>query len=101
MRHTKTPWVLGIAASHNGAVCLLKGDEVVVAIQEERLLRYKRASHPGSNGSLAISYCMEYAGIQPSDLSAIVLCAAPPNQVPGMDVSLNPMFQVVQNQIPI
>ena len=31
MSKTKDPWVLGISASHNGAVCLLKGDEIVVA----------------------------------------------------------------------
>jgi hypothetical protein len=48
------PWVLGIASSHNGAVCLLHGDEIVVAIQEERLPRLERAPHPGARKSLAI-----------------------------------------------
>jgi len=35
MTNESDPWVLGISASHNGAVCLLKGDEIVVAIQED------------------------------------------------------------------
>jgi carbamoyltransferase len=38
----KEPWALGINASHNGAVCLLHGDRIVAAIQEERLTRIKR-----------------------------------------------------------
>jgi hypothetical protein len=42
------PWVLGISASHkNGAACLLRGDEIAVAIQEERLTRHKRHSIQG------------------------------------------------------
>lgn len=52
------PWVLGIASSHNGGACLLHGDEIVVAIQEERLLRKKRANHPAASASLSISYCL-------------------------------------------
>jgi len=40
--HPAKPWVLGIAASHNGAACLLHGDEIVVAVQEERITRVKR-----------------------------------------------------------
>ena len=38
MEHSE-PWVLGISSSHNGAACLLKGDEIIAAIQEERVLR--------------------------------------------------------------
>ena len=51
MRDAERPWVLGIGSSHNGAVCLLRGDEIVVAIQEERLLRFKRAQLPAGRGS--------------------------------------------------
>jgi len=46
------PWVLGVSASHNGSACLLKGDEIVVAIQEERLCRFKRQRIYGSGPSL-------------------------------------------------
>ncbi len=37
------PLVLGLAASHNGAACLYRGTELIAAIQEERLVRKKRA----------------------------------------------------------
>ena len=37
-RLKKDLWILGISASHNGSVCLLKGNEIVAAIQEERLV---------------------------------------------------------------
>jgi len=42
------PWILGIAASHNGGACLLHGDEIAVAVQEERLLRNKRTRIRGA-----------------------------------------------------
>lgn len=54
------PWMLGISASHNGAVCLLEGDEIVVAIQEERLSRIKRDRNYGAYDSLALEYCFDY-----------------------------------------
>jgi carbamoyltransferase len=72
MDHDSRPWVLGIASSHNGSACLVHGDELVVAIQEERLNRYKRAMLFAGRESLAIEYCLEYAGIRPSDLASVV-----------------------------
>jgi carbamoyltransferase len=71
---SKEPWVLGISASHNGAVCLLKGDEIVAAVQEERLSRVKRDRIYGAEPALAITYCLTAAGIEPKDLSMVVLC---------------------------
>ena len=68
------PWILGISASHNGSACLLKGDEIVVAIQEERLTRFKRHRIRGAGPSRAVAYCLNYAGIEPSELSLVVLC---------------------------
>ena len=68
------PWVLGISASHNGSACLLKGDEIVVAIQEERLCRLKRHRIYRAGPSLAPAYCLGYAGIEPNELDMVVLC---------------------------
>lgn len=93
---TTKPWVLGLASSHNGGACLLHGNEIVVAIQEERLLRVKRAQHPGAFPSLAIQYCLDSAHIQPSELDAIVLCASSQARRPEEDVRLNP--QVMANR---
>lgn len=66
------PWVLGLASSHNGGACLLHGDSIVVAIQEERLLRLKRAIHPAAHSSLSIAYCLDTAGIRAKDLDLVV-----------------------------
>jgi carbamoyltransferase len=55
-------------------VCLLRGDEIVVAIQEERLSRFKRHRIYGRGPSLATSYCLDYARIDPSELDLVVLC---------------------------
>jgi carbamoyltransferase len=94
------PWVLGISASHNGAVCLLKGDEIVVAIQEERLSRRKRHRIFGAQHSLALDYCFDYAGIRPRDLSMIVLCVQGRASAASQDLTLNPRLEVKENAIP-
>ena len=100
MRNQNEPWVLGISASHNGAVCLLKGDEIVVAIQEERLSRRKRHRIFGAQHSLALDYCFNYAGIKPSDLSLIVLCVQGRATAASQDLTLNPYLQVKENNTP-
>ncbi len=94
------PWVLGISSSHNGAACLLHGPELVVAIQEERLLRYKRAEHPARFPSLSVEYCLQQAGITADKLSAVVLCAAAPTRNNmDEDILLNPQLRVAHNRI--
>jgi carbamoyltransferase len=99
MRDDQAPWVLGISASHNGAVCLLKGDEIVVAIQEERITRIKRQRVYGAQRSAALDYCLDYAGIGPSDLSAVAICVQGRASAPINDLALNEFLQVKQNEI--
>jgi carbamoyltransferase len=94
------PWVLGISASHNGAVCLLRGDELVVAIQEERLSRRKRHRIYGAQHSLALDYCFDYDGICPSDLSMVALCVQGRVTDPDQDLTLNPCLQIKEHAIP-
>lgn len=100
MKDRDRPWVLGIGSSHNGAACLLRGDEIVVAVQEERLVRQKRANLPASCASLAVEYCFDYAGIGPSDLSAIGVCTRAGGG-PFDDVSLNPRLRIAANRTPV
>jgi carbamoyltransferase len=101
MKDSIRPWILGIGASaHNGAVCLLRGDEIVVAIQEERLLRVKRAAQAAGVPSLAIAYCLDHAGIVPSDLSAVGVCSIRDN-VARDDVFLNRQLRVVAHDIDV
>ncbi len=94
------PWILGISASHNGSACLLKGDEIVVAIQEERLSRIKRHRIYGSQPSMAVRYCLNYAGIEPEDLSLIVLCIQGRATDEIHDVSRDPFLNVVLHGTP-
>jgi carbamoyltransferase len=94
------PWILGISASHNGSACLLKGDEIVVAIQEERLSRIKRHRIYGAGPSRAVAYCLNYAGIDPSELSLIVLCIQGRASDQVHDILSDPFLRVLTHRIP-
>ena len=96
-----SPWILGISSSHNASVCLLKGDEIVVAIQEERLSRFKRHRTFGSHRTAALEYCLDYAGIRPAELGMVVHCNAFGRRTdPLQDVRKNPYLNVEENSIP-
>jgi carbamoyltransferase len=69
---TPRPWVLGISCSHNGSACLLHGDEIVAAVQDERILRYKRRATNARFVKYCVRYCLETGGIRPEDLQLIV-----------------------------
>jgi carbamoyltransferase len=62
-------YVLGTGLSHDGSACLLKDGRICVAIEKERLTRLK---HDGLNDSVAITYCLDAAGITYKDLSLVV-----------------------------
>jgi len=95
------PWVLGISASHNnGAACLLRGDKVDVAIQEERLTRHKRHSIQGSRPSMAVEYCLHHANIQLEDLSLIVLSCQTHRNSPENNILTNPQLKVAEKNLP-
>ena len=100
MSRDKQPWILGISASHNGAACLLRGDEIVVAIQEERLSRSKRHRIFGAGPSLAIDYCLNYARIDPSELDAVVLSVQGEANSHLHDVRRDPSLNVLTHNIP-
>jgi carbamoyltransferase len=94
------PWILGISASHNGSACLLRGDEIVVAIQEERLSRLKRHRISGAGPSQAVAYCLNYARITPPDLSLVVLCIQGRATDKIHDITLDPFLKVLTNGVP-
>ena len=98
---SNSPWVLGISASpHNGAMCLLRGDEIVVAIQEERLTRKKRDGIFAAQPCRSLDYCLDYAGIKPRDLSMVVYSVPGRANTRMHDIKLNPTLQVELNKIP-
>src|SRR5215213_1088373 len=94
------PWVLGISASHNGGACILHGDRVVAAIQEERLSRTKRDRVYGARESLAVGYCLQAAGIGPGDLDLVVLCAQEGVSADEYDLAFNRQLALVRGKVP-
>lgn len=94
------PWVLGLGASHNGSACLLHGDEIVVAIQEERLSRSKRHRTFGAEPNLVTQYCLDTAGIDVSDLSMVVHCAQGEAQSVEHDLGCNRQLRLAHHGVP-
>ena len=67
--------ILGISAFyHDSAAALIEEGYIVCAAQEERFTRKK---HDPSFPKNAIQFCLEYAGISPTDLDAIVFYDKP------------------------
>lgn len=96
----RNKWILGIGASHNGAACLMKDGEIVVAIQEERLCGIKRATIRASLPSLALNYCFDAARIAPEDLNAVCCCTASRSLAhPYNDLAANPILHLVGSGI--
>lgn len=87
-----TEWILGVGASHNGGACLLGDGELVVAVQEERLTRVKRARLRPAFDSLSIAYCLRHAGIGVDDLTLIAVARDEPVSLPESDISRNPLL---------
>ena len=93
--------ILAISASHNGSVCLLRGPEIIVAIQEERLTRVKRKSITGSQPCLAIQYCLQSASINVQDIDLIVVSVQGHAQSKMHDASRNPQLKNRRNDVKI
>jgi carbamoyltransferase len=66
----KPTYVLGLSCFyHNSAACLIKDGEIVAAAEEERFTRIKNDRR---FPYYAANYCLEEAGIQQTDLTAVV-----------------------------
>lgn len=87
------PWILGINASHNGSVCLLHGDEIVVAIQEERLSRRKRERVIGTKSIMSLMYCLTSANIDITQVDLVVCATQGTRTDPNARLEENPMFK--------
>jgi carbamoyltransferase len=88
------PLVLGVAAAqHNGAACLMRGDTILAAIQEERVTRLKRQGIGGGRPAASIAYCLDAAGVEIDDLDLVVLCTQTSRTAPEHDVLSNPQLE--------
>ena len=63
-------WILGLNTGLNSSTVLLKNDEVIYGIQEERLSREK--NQPGFP-TMAISAALKYAGIQSEHIDKVCI----------------------------
>lgn len=68
----KPHYVLGTGLSHDGSACILKNGSIAIAIEKERITRFK---HDGGNDILAVQYCLDTLGIQLTDIDLIVQAA--------------------------
>ena len=93
------PLVLGLNVSHNGSACLVRGDRVLVAIQEERLSRHKYQRITASQPSLCVQYCLDAAGVKPSQIDLVVVATQGSKDDAAADVHLNPQLRVDFNGI--
>ena len=100
MSTTGDPWILGLSASHNGAACLLRGDRIVAAVQEERLVGKKRARLHGARPSLAVHYCLAEGGIAARDLDLVVLSAQSDVHGPENEITANRTLDLKGNRTP-
>jgi len=101
VQSSREPWVLGINASHNGAVCLLHGDQIVAAIQEERLTRIKRQRIYGASPAFAIAYCLKHAGIDAGDLDLVVISTLGRSGDAANDVGRNWLLRTPQTGVQV
>lgn len=101
MGRSTDPWILGISASHNGGACLLKGSEIVVAIQEERLTGSKRARIFGASENLSVPYCLDHAGLSVQDLDLVVMATQGRTNSSKQDIFCNPQLRVTRNSLSV
>ncbi len=101
MASSDRPWILGLSASHNGAACLLHGEKIVAAVQEERLVGQKRARLSCARHSLAIEYCLEQGGINASQLDMVVLCPQTELTSPENDIGKSTQLGVALHNTPV
>lgn len=65
--------ILGVSAgfSHDSAACIMVNDEVVYAIEEERIIRKKHADH--ERPIWAIKHCLDYANLTINDIDILAI----------------------------
>jgi len=68
-------WVLGIWDGHDAGAALVRGEQIVVAVNEERLTRRKlEVGFP----RLSIEACLTHAGLAPADIGTVAASTSDP-----------------------
>lgn len=85
------PLVLGInAAYHESAAALVRGSEVLFAVEDERLTRVKHGKSPSVHNphvlpDKAIEACLAHAGVRLQDVDALAYSLQPGRRRAGVD----------------
>ncbi|MGO4248585.1 carbamoyltransferase C-terminal domain-containing protein [Paenarthrobacter sp. RAF54_2] len=80
-------WILGLGgSSHDYSAALMHGNDIIVAIEEERISRVKYGLGNGFQNPIrgAIQYCLDYAGIGLDDIHSVVSSDLLPHRVRSM-----------------
>lgn len=85
-------WVLGLAGSHNGAAALYRDDELVAAVQEERLTRRKRAVLECGRASRAVEALLADQGLTPDAIELVVAAPLVDPEAPAQRVDAHPLL---------
>jgi len=93
---TTEPLILGVDATPAGGACLLRGDQVIVGIKEERLSRLEGDAIEASRPFLALSYCRAAAGIETREIDLVVCRAGGASDEWPHDITLNPQLQIAR-----
>lgn len=68
--------VLGFSYGHNASAAIAIDGKLLVAVQEERLSGLKRHKLAPGDYARCVDYCMESAGLKPSELDRVALVGA-------------------------
>src|SRR4029078_7325688 len=69
-----TEWILGLGGSdHDGSAALMRGNDIVVAIEEERLTRRKHGMSNFFHNPVekSVAYCLDYASLSLADVEIV------------------------------
>jgi carbamoyltransferase len=67
-------WILGLGGSdHDGSAALMRGNDIVVAIEEERLTRRKHGMSNFFHNPVekSVAYCLDYASLSLADVEIV------------------------------
>lgn len=84
-------YILGIQTGHDAAAALIVDGKIVADAAEERFTRVKNDSSFPLN---AVSFCLEYAGINSEDLNAVAFPSG------YLHSSMRVFFDIPKNQLP-
>jgi carbamoyltransferase len=90
-------YCMGLGGSnHDYATCITRGEEILVAIEEERLARRRYAIGVNSLFTKSRQYCLDAAGLSMDDIDAIV---ADDTLMPGVYFPMRQRTELIRHHV--